>query len=209
LPGATSAISPGARPGSCSRTWWPRSPTRSGAAGSRLTCGGTSRTARTRRSRRRACARCWPPTSPITGSPCGARRGWRPAPRSPPWCRVAGGALAVIRCRAWSGRASAFRLSACRSRRRRRRTCAASTPAGADVLVVDDTWVSGGSAQSAAVALKLAGARRVAIIVIGRHVNPDDPQSAQFLEALPAAPAPPAPRPAQAPRLAPRPTQRG
>ena len=47
--------------------------------------------------------------------------------------------------------------------------------AGADVLVVDDTWVSGGSAQSAAVALKLAGARRVAIIVIGRHVNPDDP----------------------------------
>jgi hypothetical protein len=56
--------------------------------------------------------------------------------------------------------------------------------AGLDVLVVDDTWVSGGSAQSAAVALKLAGARRVAIVVIGRHVNPDDPQSAQFLEAL-------------------------
>jgi hypothetical protein len=55
--------------------------------------------------------------------------------------------------------------------------------AGADVLVVDDTWVSGGSAQSAAVALKLAGARRVAIIVLGRHVNPDDPRSAQFLGA--------------------------
>jgi orotate phosphoribosyltransferase len=56
--------------------------------------------------------------------------------------------------------------------------------AGADVLVVDDTWVSGGSAQSAAVALKLAGARRVAIVVIGRHVNPDDPRSAQLLGAL-------------------------
>lgn len=56
--------------------------------------------------------------------------------------------------------------------------------AGVDVLVVDDTWVSGGSAQSAAVALKLAGARRVAIIVIGRHVNPDDPQSARFLADL-------------------------
>ena len=54
--------------------------------------------------------------------------------------------------------------------------------AGADVLVVDDTWVSGGSAQSAAVALKLAGARRVAIVVIGRHVNPDDPRSAQFFK---------------------------
>ena len=58
--------------------------------------------------------------------------------------------------------------------------------AGADVLVVDDTWVSGGSAQSAAVALKLAGARRVAIVVIGRHVNPDDPRSARFLAELPA-----------------------
>ena len=57
-----------------------------------------------------------------------------------------------------------------------------------DVLVVDDTWVSGGSAQSAAVALKLAGARRVAIIVLGRHINPDDPRSAQFLAALSAGP---------------------
>jgi hypothetical protein len=56
---------------------------------------------------------------------------------------------------------------------------------GADVLVIDDTWVSGGSAQSAAVALKLAGAQRVAIIVLGRHINPDDPRSAQFLTALP------------------------
>lgn len=55
---------------------------------------------------------------------------------------------------------------------------------GADVLVVDDTWVSGGSAQSAAAALKLAGARRVAIVVLGRHVNPDDPLSARFLAAL-------------------------
>jgi len=56
--------------------------------------------------------------------------------------------------------------------------------AGADVLVVDDTWVSGGSAQSAAVALKLAGARRVAIIVIGRHVNPGDPRSAGLVAEL-------------------------
>jgi hypothetical protein len=56
--------------------------------------------------------------------------------------------------------------------------------AGADVLVVDDTWVSGGSAQSAAAALKLAGARRVAIVVLGRHVNPADPSSARFLAAL-------------------------
>jgi hypothetical protein len=60
--------------------------------------------------------------------------------------------------------------------------------AGADVLVIDDTWVSGGSAQSAAVALKLAGAHRVAIVVLGRYVNSEDPQSARLLAALPAAP---------------------
>lgn len=56
--------------------------------------------------------------------------------------------------------------------------------AGADVLVVDDTWVSGGSAQSAAAAVKLAGAKRAAIVVLGRHVNPADPRSARFLAAL-------------------------
>jgi len=43
-------------------------------------------------------------------------------------------------------------------------------------------------------ALKLAGARRVAIIVIGRHVNPDDPRSAHLIAALPTAPARPTPR---------------
>jgi hypothetical protein len=58
---------------------------------------------------------------------------------------------------------------------------------GADVLVVDDTWVSGGSAQSVAAALKLAGARRVAVVVLGRHVNPADPRSAAFLESVGAA----------------------
>lgn len=56
--------------------------------------------------------------------------------------------------------------------------------AGADVLLVDDTWVSGGSAQSAAAALKLAGARRVALIVLGRHVDPADPRSATLLRAI-------------------------
>jgi hypothetical protein len=58
---------------------------------------------------------------------------------------------------------------------------------GGDLLVVDDTWVSGGSAQSVAAALKLAGARRVAVVVLGRHVNPADPRSAAFLESVRAA----------------------
>jgi hypothetical protein len=60
-------------------------------------------------------------------------------------------------------------------------------PAGASVLLLDDTWVSGASAQSAAAALKLAGARHVAVIVLGRHVNPDDAASAPLLAGLAAA----------------------
>jgi hypothetical protein len=62
---------------------------------------------------------------------------------------------------------------------------------GAGVLLVDDTWVSGGSAQSAAAALKLAGASRVAVVVLGRHLDPGDPRSAGLLRALRAAPRPP------------------
>ncbi|HEX3963277.1 MAG TPA: phosphoribosyltransferase [Trebonia sp.] len=59
-----------------------------------------------------------------------------------------------------------------------------SAVAGESVLVVDDTWVSGGSAQSVAVALKLAGAARVAVVVLGRHVDPADPRSASLMPAL-------------------------
>jgi len=39
------------------------------------------------------------------------------------------------------------------------------------VLLIDDTWTTGASAQSAAAALKNAGANRVAAVVIGRHLN--------------------------------------
>jgi len=48
------------------------------------------------------------------------------------------------------------------------------TGRGASVLLLDDTWVSGASAQSAAAALKRAGARRVAVVVLGRHLDPAD-----------------------------------
>lgn len=41
----------------------------------------------------------------------------------------------------------------------------------AHVLLVDDTWTTGASAQSAAMALRRAGARSVATVVIGRHVG--------------------------------------
>lgn len=52
---------------------------------------------------------------------------------------------------------------------------------GARVLLVDDTWTTGASAQSAAMALRRAGARSVATVVIGRHLG----QSALDLAAMP------------------------
>jgi predicted amidophosphoribosyltransferase len=39
------------------------------------------------------------------------------------------------------------------------------------ILLIDDTWTTGASAQSAAAALKQAGAGRIAAVVIGRHLN--------------------------------------
>jgi len=44
--------------------------------------------------------------------------------------------------------------------------------------------VSGASAQSAAVALKLAGARRVVIVVLGRHLNSADPRAGPLIAGL-------------------------
>lgn len=52
---------------------------------------------------------------------------------------------------------------------------------GARVLLVDDTWTTGASAQSAAMALRRAGARSVATVVIGRHVG----RAAPDLAAMP------------------------
>jgi hypothetical protein len=43
----------------------------------------------------------------------------------------------------------------------------------ARVLLLDDTYVSGARAQSAAAALRLAGARKVLIVPLGRVIRPD------------------------------------
>jgi predicted amidophosphoribosyltransferase len=40
-----------------------------------------------------------------------------------------------------------------------------------DVLLIDDTWTTGANAQSAAAALRWAGAGKIAVVVLGRHVN--------------------------------------
>lgn len=52
------------------------------------------------------------------------------------------------------------------------------------VLLIDDTWTSGSSVQSAAGALKNAGAGPVGVIVIGRHVHEDRADNAARLEEL-------------------------
>jgi hypothetical protein len=52
-----------------------------------------------------------------------------------------------------------------------RRYRATTALAGQSVLLIDDTWTTGASAQSAAAALAAAGAGRVGALVIGRFVN--------------------------------------
>ncbi len=61
---------------------------------------------------------------------------------------------------------------------------AESPVTGTSVLLIDDTWVSGASAQSAAVALRAAGASHVAVVVLGRHIDPGDPHSQRLRAAF-------------------------
>ncbi|MGH2850839.1 MAG: hypothetical protein ACRDLP_09505 [Solirubrobacteraceae bacterium] len=60
---------------------------------------------------------------------------------------------------------------------------------GKAVLLIDDTWVGGGHARSAAATLRAAGASTVAALVIGRHMNPGwiagDRSCRELLDALP------------------------
>jgi predicted amidophosphoribosyltransferase len=57
---------------------------------------------------------------------------------------------------------------------------------GRSVLLIDDTWTTGATAQSAAAALKAAGAGRVAALVIGRYVNRGYGDNDRQLQGLPA-----------------------
>jgi hypothetical protein len=61
---------------------------------------------------------------------------------------------------------------------------AAPLPAGAHVLLVDDTWARGGHAQSAALALRAAGAARISVLVAARWINEDFGGNAAFLGGL-------------------------
>jgi len=57
--------------------------------------------------------------------------------------------------------------------------------AGESVLLIDDTWTTGASAESAAHTLRAAGAGTIAVVVIGRHIHEDFEDNAERLKALP------------------------
>jgi predicted amidophosphoribosyltransferase len=52
------------------------------------------------------------------------------------------------------------------------------------ILLIDDTWTTGANAQSAACALRAAGAGPVAVLVIGRYLNREWHQNDSRLRAL-------------------------
>jgi predicted amidophosphoribosyltransferase len=56
---------------------------------------------------------------------------------------------------------------------------------GEPVLLIDDTWTTGANAQSAAAALRDAGAGPIALVVIGRHIRRDWHDNDQRLRQLP------------------------
>jgi orotate phosphoribosyltransferase len=53
------------------------------------------------------------------------------------------------------------------------------------VLLIDDTWTTGASVQSAAAALRDAGAAGVAAVVVGRRVRPEFQENERRLRAIP------------------------
>lgn len=63
-------------------------------------------------------------------------------------------------------------------------TVAERLPSGSHVLLLDDTWTTGGHCQSAAGALRAAGARHVSVMVLARYVKADWGNNAAFLKTL-------------------------
>ena len=72
----------------------------------------------------------------------------------------------------------ARRLDACG---RRVALAAGSTARGRHVLLIKDTWTSGGNAQSAALTLRNAEAANVTIVALARWLNPDEQPTGEFM----------------------------
>jgi hypothetical protein len=53
---------------------------------------------------------------------------------------------------------------------------------GHHVLILDDVWTTGSTAQSGAVTLRRAGAAAVSVLVVGRWINPSYGPCTRFLE---------------------------
>jgi hypothetical protein len=53
---------------------------------------------------------------------------------------------------------------------------------GRHVLILDDTWTTGSNAQSAALAVRRAGAAKVSVMVVGRWLSPNFANTAQFIK---------------------------
>lgn len=64
-------------------------------------------------------------------------------------------------------------------------TLAGANAVGKHILLVEDTWVSGGTVQSVAAALKRAGAARVTVLSVARLLDPSWPPSAYLSENFP------------------------
>jgi orotate phosphoribosyltransferase len=58
-------------------------------------------------------------------------------------------------------------------------------PANSHVLVLDDTWTSGGHAQSAALSLRKAGVKRISVLVAARWIKREFGNNAEFPDRLP------------------------
>lgn len=54
-------------------------------------------------------------------------------------------------------------------------------PNDSHVLLMDDTWATGGHAQSASLALRSAGAAHVSLLVVARWLKPEFGDNAKFL----------------------------
>ena len=61
---------------------------------------------------------------------------------------------------------------------------AVQLPPRSHVLLIDDTWASGGHAQSAVLALRKAGADKVSLLVVARWLKSDFSGNEEFVRQL-------------------------
>lgn len=57
-------------------------------------------------------------------------------------------------------------------------------PPKSHVLLIDDTWASGGHAQSAVLTLRRAGAERVSVLVVARWVREEFAENREFIQQI-------------------------